>query len=156
MNDNVVEMFIPMVVGVSFFTLVGWIVFVFVDGRRRREQLNVMTEFHTKALDKMGSTADFGNFLETDGGKRFLTSLTIEGLGPRQRIVRGTERGILCLVIGLVAMILGWSFPNLRDGFTIIGAIIAACGIGNLISSAVSYRLSKNFGLLDHGDDRRS
>jgi hypothetical protein len=54
MNDNVVEMFISMVMGVSFFTLIGWIVFVFVDGRRRREQLNVMTEFHTKALDKMG------------------------------------------------------------------------------------------------------
>jgi hypothetical protein len=156
MNSNAIEMFIPMVVGTSFFALIGWIVFVFVDGRRRREQLKVMTEFHTKAIDKMGSTADFGNFLETDGGKRFLKSLTVEGLGPRQRIVRGTERGILCLVIGLVAMMLGWSFPDLRDGFTIIGAIIAACGIGNLISSAVSYRLSKNFGLLDQGDQRRS
>ena len=156
MNDKVVEMFIPMVVGVGFFTLVGWIVFVFVDGRRRREQLKVMTEFHTKAIDKMGSTADFGNFLETDGGKRFLKSLTIEGPGPKQHIVRCTERGILCLVIGSVVMILGWSFPDLRDGFTIIGAIIAACGLGNLISCAASYGLSKSFGLLSGNDDRRS
>jgi len=124
MNDKVVEMFIPMVMGLSFFTLIGWIVFGSVDGRRRREQLKVMTAFHTKALDQMGSTADFGNFLETDGGKRFLKSLTIEGLGPRQHVVRGTERGILCLVIGLVALILGWSFPDLRDGLTIIGATI--------------------------------
>ena len=53
-------------------------------------------------------------------------------------------------------MILGWSFPDLRDGFTIIGAIIAACGVGNLISCVASYGLSKNFGLLDQGDDRRS
>ena len=102
MNSINLEMLIPMVVGTSFFALIGWIVFVFVDGRRRREQLKVMTDFHTRALDKMGSTADFGNFLETDGGKRFLKSLTIEGLGPRQRIVRSTERGILCLVIGIV------------------------------------------------------
>ena len=155
MTDNAIEMFIPMVVGTSFFALVGWIVFVFVDGRRRREQLKAMTEFHTRALDKMGSTADFGNFLESDGGKRFLKSLTIEGLGPKQRIVRGTERGILCLVIGVVVMILGWSFPDLRDGFAIIGAIIAACGVGNLISCIASYGLSKNLGLLDGGDDRR-
>ena len=156
MNSTAVADMIPMVVGVSFFALIGWIVFVFVDGRRRREQLKVMTEFHGKALDKMGSTADFGSFLETDGGKRFLKSLTIEGLGPKQRIVRGTERGILCLVVGIVVMILGWSFPDLRDGFTIIGAIIAACGVGNLISCVASYGLSKNFGLLEGGDDRRS
>jgi len=40
-------------------------------------------------------------------------------------------------VIGLVAMILGWSFPDLRDGLPMIGAILAACRIGNLISIAV-------------------
>ena len=33
MNDKVVEMFIPMVMGVSFFTLIGWIVFVFSERR---------------------------------------------------------------------------------------------------------------------------
>jgi hypothetical protein len=156
MNENAIEMFIPMVVGTSFFALIGWIVFVFVDGRRRREQLKVMTEFHTRALDKMGSTADFGNFLESDGGKRFLKSLTIEGLGPKQRIIRSVERGILCLVVGLVTMLPSFSFPEMRDGLRMIGAIIAGVGIGNLISSAASYGLSKKLGLLDGGDDRRS
>ena len=156
MNSDSLLMLIPMVTGVGFFALVGWIVFVFVDGRRRREQLKAMTDFHTKALDKMGSTADFGNFLETDGGRRFLKSLTIEGPGPRQHIVRCTERGILCLVIGVVVMILGWIFQDLRSGFTIIGAIITACGVGNLISCVASYALSKNLGLLSGGEDRRS
>jgi hypothetical protein len=156
MNDNAIEMFIPMVVGTAFFALIGWVVFVFVDGRRRREQLKVMTEFHTRALDKMGSTADFGNFLETEGGKRFLKSLTIEGLGPKQRIVRSVERGILCLVVGLVTMLPSFSFPEMRDGLRMIGAIIAGVGIGNLLSSAASYGLSKKLGLLDGGDDRRS
>jgi len=156
MNSNAIEMFIPMVLGVSFFTLIGWVVFVVLDGRRRRDQLKVMSEFHTRAIDKMGSTADFGNFLETDGGRRFLKSLTIEGLGPKQRIVRSVERGILCLVIGTAVLMLGWSFPDLKDGLTMIGVIVAACGVGNLISSAASFGLSKNFGLLDGGDERRS
>ena len=156
MQQNSLELMIPMVVGVGFFALIGWIVFVIVDGRRRREQLKAMTEFHTRALDKMGSTADFGSFLETDGGKRFLKSLTIEGIGPKQRIVRSVERGILCLVIGLVTMLPSFSFPEMRDGLTMIGTIIAGVGIGNLISSAASYGLSKKLGLLDGGDDRRS
>lgn len=156
MTDKAIEMFIPMVVGVGFFTLIGWIVFVFVDGRRRREQLKVMTDFHTKALDKMGSTADFGNFLETEGGKRFLKSLTIEGPSAKKHIVGCTERGILCLVIGVALMILGWAFPDLRDGFTIIGVIVTACGVGNLISCVASYRLSKTFGLLNGDGEHRS
>jgi hypothetical protein len=156
MHDNALAVMIPMVVGVAFFTLIGWIVFVFVDGRRRREQLKAMTDFHTKALDKMGSTADFGNFLETDGGKRFLKSLTIEGPGPRQHIIRCTERGILCLAIGAVLLMLGWGFPELRDGFTIIGAIVAACGVGNLVSCLASYGLSRRFGLINGQGERQS
>lgn len=156
MQEPAVLALIPMVVGTSFFALIGWIVYVVIDGRRRREQLSAMTQFHTKALDKMGSTADFGAFLESDGGKRFLKSLTVEGLKPQQHIVRCTERGILCLVIGVAVLLLGWGFSNLRDGFTIIGGIITACGVGNLISCAASFGLSKRFGLLDGPEDRRS
>ena len=156
MTNNVFEVFVPMVVGIGFFALVGWIVFAFVDGRRRREQLKAMTDFHTRALDKMGSTADFGNFLETDGGKRFLKSLTIEGPNAKQHIVRGTERGILCLVIGLALMLLGWTFQDVRDGFLIIGVIVAACGVGNLISCVASYGLSKSFGLLNGDNGHQS
>jgi hypothetical protein len=156
MDGNALEMMIPMVVGVSFFTLIGWIVFVIQDGRRRREQLKVMTDFHTKALDKMGSTADFGNFLETDGGKRFLKSLTIEGPSAKQHIVRSTERGILCLVLGAALLLLGSLFPVLRDGFIIIGVIVAACGIGNLVSCVVSHGLSKSMGLYGADDEKQA
>ena len=59
-------------------------------------------------------------------------------------------------MIGVVVMILGWSFQEMRSGFTIIGAIITACGVGTLVSCVASYGLSKNFGLLNGGEDRRS
>jgi len=156
MQESPLVFMIPMVTGVGFFVLIGWIVFVVIDGRRRREQLNVMTQFHTKALDKMGSTADFGAFLETDGGKRFLKSLTIEGAGPKQRIVRSVERGILCVTIGMVTMLPSFSYPELRDGLRMIGTIVAGVGAGYLISSAASFGLSKRLGLLDGPEDRRS
>jgi len=44
---------------VGFFSLIAWIVFVFADGRRRREQLKVLSEFHSKILEKLGSAAEF-------------------------------------------------------------------------------------------------
>ncbi|MCX6550129.1 MAG: hypothetical protein NTY02_03810 [Acidobacteria bacterium] len=153
MNANAIEMLIPMVVSVGFFSLIGWIVFVFVDGRRRREQLKALTEFHGKFLEKMSSTTEFGAFLETDGGKQFLKVLSVEGPGAKTRIVQGTERGILCLTIGLALLLLGWAFHDLRDGFIIIGAIVTACGVGNLLSCGASFGLSKTLGLIGSDDD---
>jgi len=152
MADKVFEAFIPMVVGLGFFSLVAWIIFVFVDGKRRREQLKITSEFHTRILDKMGSTAEFGAFLETDGGKRFMKSLTVEGPSAKTRMLGATQTGIVCTAIGVAMLILGGIFYYLRDGLWVMGGIVTACGVGFIVSTAVSYRLSKTLGLLDGGD----
>jgi hypothetical protein len=152
MNDNALAIMIPMVVSVSFFSLVGWIVFVIVDTRRRREQQKALAEFHGKFLEKMGSMAEFGAFVETPAGDRFLRSLSIEGPSAKTQIVRRTETGLLCLFIGITLMILGRSFPDLSAGLIIIGAIVTACGVGNLFASGASYALSKNLGLIEDRD----
>jgi hypothetical protein len=149
MADKVFEAFIPMVVSVGLFALVAWIVFVIADGRRRREQLKVTSEFHTKLLEKMGSTAEFGAFLETDGGRRFMKSLTIEGPSAKTRMLGATQTGIVCTSIGVAMLILGGIFYYLRDGLWVMGGIITACGIGFIVSTLASYRLSKTLGLLD-------
>ena len=152
MADKVFEAFIPMVVSVGLFALVAWIVFVIADGRRRREQLKVTSEFHTKILEKMGSTAEFGAFLETDGGRRFMKSLTVEGPSAKTRMLGATQTGIVCTSIGVAMLILGGIFYYLRDGLWVMGGIITACGIGFIVSTLASYRLSKTLGLLEGGD----
>jgi len=152
MADKVFEAFIPMVVSVGLFALVAWIVFVIADGRRRREQLKVTSEFHTKILEKMGSTAEFGAFLETDGGRRFMKSLTVEGPSAKTRMLGATQTGIVCTSIGVAMLILGGIFYYLRDGLWVMGGIITACGIGFIVSTVASYRLSKTLGLLEGGD----
>ena len=136
----------------GFFSLIAWIVFVFVDGRRRREQLKVTSEFNTKILEKMGSTAEFGAFLETEGGKRFMKSLTVEGPSAKTRMLGATQTGIVCTSIGVAMLILGGIFYYLRDGLWVMGGIITACGIGFIVSTLASYRLSKTLGLLEGGD----
>ena len=153
MADKVFEAFIPMVVSVGLFALVAWIVFVIADSRRRREQLKVTSEFHTKILEKMGSTAEFGAFLDTDGGKRFMKSLIVEGPSAKTRMLGATQTGIVCTSIGIALLILGGIFYYLRDGLWVMGGIITACGIGFLVSTVASYRLSKTLGLLGDGSD---
>jgi len=153
MAEHVFEAFIPMVVTTGLFALIAWIVFVIADGRRRREQLKVTSEFNAKVLERMGSTAEFGAFLETEGGKRFMKSLTIEGPSAKTRMLGSTQTGIVSTSIGIALLILGGIFYYLRDGLWVIGGIVTACGIGFLVSTLASYRLSKSLGLLDAGGD---
>ena len=155
MADKVFEAFIPMIASTGFFALIAWIVYVFVDGKRRREHLKAASEFHTRILDKMGSTAEFGAFLETDGGKQLMKSLTVEGPSTKTRILGSTQTGIVCTCIGLAMLILGGVFDYLRDGLWVMGGIVTACGVGFIASTITSYRLSKALGILDGDTARR-
>jgi hypothetical protein len=155
MAEQVFDAFIPMVVSVGLFALIAWIVFVIADGRRRREHLKVTSDFNTKILEKMGSTAEFGAFLDTEGGRRLMKTLTVEGPSAKTRMLGSTQTGIVCTSIGIAMLILGGIFYYLRDGLWVMGGIITACGIGFLVSTLASYRLSKTLGLLG-GDDNEA
>ena len=140
-----VEVLVP----IALFAMVGWIVYIGATAGRRKEQLKLTTEFHSKVLEKMGSTKDFGEFLETDGGRRFMSSITTEGPSAKTRIIRCTENGIVCLCIGAGILLLGYLFEDIREGMTVFGTIVTACGLGFLISCVSSYVLSRNLGLFD-------
>jgi len=155
MEHDAMIMIMPMVASVGFFVLVAWIVFVIVDGGRRKAQLKVTSEFHNKILDRMGSTTEFGAFLETEGGKQLMKSLTVEGPGAKTRILGSTQTGIVCTAVGLAMLILGGIFYYLRDGLWVIGGIVTACGVGFIVSTIASYRLSKALGILDGDSARR-
>jgi len=155
MPSRVVEAFVPMIATSGFFALVAWIVYVIVDGKRRREQLKITSDFHNKVLEKMGSTAEFGAFLETEGGRQLMKSLTVEGPSVKTRILSGTQTGIVCTAVGAALLILGGIFYYLRDGLWVIGGVVAACGIGFIVSTIASFRLSKALGLLDGDAARR-
>jgi hypothetical protein len=146
------EVIAPMIAALGFFTMIGWIVYVVVDGRRRQERLKVFTEFHTRLLDRIGSAREFGEFLQTNGGSRFLDSLSMDkGGGPQTRILRYVHIGTVLLALGLGLAILGRS--RLLDfdstiGFTILGTIALSLAVGFLVSSFVSHRLMKALGLM--------
>jgi len=146
-----VEVLVP----VALFAMIGWIVYIAATSGRRKEQLKATAEFQGKVLEKMGSTKDFGEFLETDGGKRFMSTLTVEGPSAKTRIIRCAEQAVLCLSVGIGFLLLGSWFEEERVGLVVLGTIITACGVGSLISCLSSYFLSKNFGLFEPPDVRR-
>jgi hypothetical protein len=142
-----------MVMGVSLFTLIGWITYVIVDGRRRRERLKVFTEFHSKLIDRMGSARDFGDFLQSDGGQRFLATLSTERGGPQVGIMRSVHTGVIMLALGVGLLSLtnvGVLAVEGRTFMLVVGVIVLALSIGFLLSAVASWRIAHALGVMEH------
>jgi len=157
-----VEM-IPILLGLGFFGMIAWIVYVIVDGSRRKERLKVFTDFHTKLIDRMGSSAEFSAFLQSDGGRRFLETLSVEKGHPANRILNAVTAGLVLTALGLGFFVAGSdvavNYNRVADwdvnGFRVAGSIFGSVGIGFLLSAVASYVLAKSLGVLTHADAGR-
>jgi hypothetical protein len=143
----------------SLFFMIGWIVFVIVDGVRRRQQTRVFTEFHGKLLDRIGSAKEFGEFFASDAGARFLSSMSSSESGaPQIRILRSLQTGLILLSLGIGLFLLTnertFSLEAM-DGLVVTATAAAAIGAGLVVSTGMSYVLSKRMGLIERSPVRR-
>jgi hypothetical protein len=150
----------PIIVLVSALIMIGWVVYVLVDGARRRQQLKVLTEFHSKLLDRIGTAREFGDFFNSDAGSRFLETLSSRESGaPHIRILRSMQAGVVLLTLGIALFLLVTvrSFSTEAvDGFVVFATAATAIGAALLISTAASYVLSKRMGLIDRPRVKRN
>jgi hypothetical protein len=137
----------------SLFFMVGFVVYITVDGFRRRQQMRVMTDFHAKLLDRLGSAQEFAEFFASDAGTRFLDSLSSgEGGAPQSRILRSMQAGLVLLALGVGFFILlderTFSIEAV-DGLMVMATAATAIGAALLVSTGMSYLLSKRMGLIE-------
>ena len=123
----------------ALVALIGWLIY-----RRSQARMQARTEFHRQLLDKFTSGGEFAAFLNSSGGQRLLEGLWSQRMNAKERIIRSMQGGVVLTVLGLGA--LGLSIRN--HGMVFPGALVLALGAGFLISTAISYRLSKKLGLL--------
>ncbi len=137
--------------------VVLWIVLSTI---RKVKVARMQSEVHAKLVDKVTSSQDFSSFLNSEAGKGLAASLFYEqhrghgsALGGHQdpygRILISLRRGIILLALGVVFLIFAMHFARQSDGFLFFGGLGVALGAGFLISSWVSYGLSKKLGLLN-------
>lgn len=151
---------IPIVALLSVFGSISWIVWVITDALRQRHQLRVASEFHTKLLDRLSSARDLGEFLNSEGGVRFLNSLSGGGpRAPQTRIVRATVSGVVLLVVGVSLFLFVQVNPDMwRDvqrSMNFVATIALALGLGLILAAGAAYALSRRMGLLDAHDGPR-
>jgi len=147
-----------MIIGPAFFLMVAFCVSVLVNAWQRHTRMKLMREVNNKLLDRIGSVKDFNEFLQTEGGTRFMDSLTVERVTtrPQDGILRAVQIGIVLLSLGLGFLALG-SYFSARYGasgddfevLTVVGVMAGSLGLGFLISAAASFRLAKSLGVLE-------
>jgi hypothetical protein len=147
----------------SFFFLIGYIVWVWVSSAQRKQRLRLITEFHTRLLDKLGSVKDFGDFLQTDAGNRFMKDLASEPVvaGPHDRILRAAQIGVVLIFLGIGLLMVSFFWSPVapesgQNAFGALGAIALSLGIGFTVSAGASYRLAGMLGLLNRPQDPSS
>ena len=119
--------------------LIGWLLF-----RRGQMQTQARMEFHKQLLEKFTSGREFSEFLESKGSQRLLEGLWSSKVNAKERILQSTRWGVVLTALGAGGLGVSWW----EDSLLIPGVLATALGAGFLISTAISYRLSRNLGLL--------
>jgi hypothetical protein len=136
---NAATSIVGLLVPIAFFASIVVILWLLL--RQKQARIQARTEFHKHLLDKFQSGREFAEFLEGKGSQRFLDELWSQGAGPQNQLLTAMRKGIVLAVLGLG--ILGMSFT--RRGLVIPAVVILALGVGFLISTAISYRLSNQW-----------
>jgi hypothetical protein len=131
------------------FFVIGWIVHTIVDGYRRKERMRTFTEFYGRLLDRMSSPKDFGDFLQTAGGQRFLDTLSVERGHPVERVLRAIQTGLVLLFVGM-GFVAGGTQATWDDqaSLRVTGIICMMTGVGFLLSATASFSITKSLGML--------
>jgi len=150
MLHHFMEDLMPIVVLVTMTIAAAWVISLIVAAFRHRAHLRAQTDFHNQMLEKFGSAAEFTAYLQSDAGKSFFDNLTTEPATPLNKILGSIQKGAILTLLGFGLFILGNTFTVQEGGniMFVIGTIVFMIGVGFLVSSAVSYRLAKSWGII--------
>ena len=110
---------------------------------RRRQQ----KDLQNRLIDKFSSAQDLANFLQSAGGQKFISDLSEGSSHPSHPILRSIQAGVIMTLLGIGCLV--WMTRYVDTPLPIIGTLLLCLGAGFLISAAISYKLSKEWGLMD-------
>ena len=144
--------FAPVFIPISLFFAVAFVAFALLQQKTRREAQRL--EVHNRLLDRIGSAKEFGEFLSTDAGTRFLATISPERpKPPHERALSAVLFGVVLLFVG-IGLFMGVgerAFGGGEADIAVVATLATATGLGLLVAAFVSYRMAVRFGMLDAG-----
>ncbi len=149
---------VPMAIVVTGTIAIAWVFGVIVSAFKQRARLRAQTEFHNRMLDKFSSAEEFTAYLKSDAGKSFFDNLDSAPTTPLSKILGSIQKGAILTLVGLGLIILGNIFTTQDGGglMFVFGVVSFMIGAGFLLSSYISYRLAKTWGMITMNDKRVS
>jgi hypothetical protein len=145
MNEHVTLMLIT----IFFFGNIGWIAWILTNAVRRTKVARAQAEVQSKLLDKFGSSQELLAYMQTEAGQRFVLAESehVVTKSPQIKILGSIKVGTILGCLGLGLLLLAAIFEN--EAPLVLGTLSLAIGLGFLVSSGISYKLSKSWGLFD-------
>jgi len=154
MDDQTLHHFMedlsPIVIGITLIIAAAWVITVIVKAFKQKSILQTRAELYNRLLDKFGSANEFAEYLESEIGRQFVEEITVQGAAPTSKILSSIQKGVIMTLIGFGMVVLANLFFG-GDLFNVIavgGTIALMLGIGFLVSTVITYRLSKSWGLM--------
>ena len=117
------------------------VLIVYFVSRSRQRRAEVQAEVQSRLIDRFGSAPELIEFLQSPAGRAFVGGVqSAPALYARERIAAGFTRSIVLSMLGLAFLILTFVY---EDDFAVPAAILFSLGIGYLIATLVSYKLSE-------------
>ena len=162
MDDQTLHHFmqdlLPMIVLPILTVACAWIISLIIAAFRHRASLRAQTEFHNRMIEKFGSADDFSVFIKSEAGKSFFDNLTVEPAAPLTKILSSIKIGTILTLLGVGFFILSINSKtdDAANALFIICTVTFTVGIGFLVSSAISYRLAKTWGIISVANKQTS
>src|SRR5215468_2481900 len=94
-----------------FLTLIGFVIWTIFSTIRRYKMANLQAGMQTKLLEKFGSGQELLAYVQSDAGRGFLESLTMEQRTPYGRILGAAQVGVILVFLGLAFLFLRGRIP---------------------------------------------
>ncbi|HEY7680116.1 MAG TPA: hypothetical protein VIC04_06305 [Terriglobia bacterium] len=124
---------------VALVAFVAWLIY-------HRSQLKARNrmEFQRQLLEKFASGGELAAFLGAKGSQVFLEGMWTQQVNAKEKIMNTLKTGVVLTVLGLGTLGASWVRPSLL----VFGILLVALGVGYLIATASSYRISREMGML--------
>lgn len=115
------------------------LIWIVVHYRSRRQEQKA--DERSKLLDRFENPETLQEFLDSDGGRRFL-ELSESKSSSRTAFIWVCFFGLLALVAGMAVLLLAQlGVLDGGEGFFVLGGLLLAGGVGILTGTAVAFRL---------------
>ena len=140
--------FVAIVSMIGFYGLIAIIITAIWRTKQRSNELQA--EVQTKLIDRFGSAPELIDFLQSEAGHQFIEGFhSAPRYAAREKILGGLRRGIITSLLGLGFLALFAADYRENWGFIYPGCLILSLGIGFFLSTFVSMKLSRSWGLID-------